>query len=141
MEFNSNEYSWKNVEVIVFGRPLVRILEVKYKFTQELKPIYGRGTKPQSIQPGNESFTGSYKIGQSELESLNKKATENGFDHFGQVEHSISICYAKNGVVVTDVIVGARISDFEKAMKQGDPDMEIDLPFQALKIEYQTLPV
>ncbi len=75
-DFNSSEYSWKDLEVVLLGRPLLRILEVKYKGSQETKAIYGRGSNPVGIQKGNKKYEGEIKIGQSELEALCDKAKQ-----------------------------------------------------------------
>ncbi len=141
MEFNSEEYSWKDISIIWLGRIVIRILEIKYKAKQELKPIYGRGSKPLALQSGNESYEGEIKLGQSEIEAAILKAQE--IDPNYNVLHlpstNITICYEKNGIVITDVCKGIKFKELEKALKQGDLDMEITLPWEGLDIEYNTL--
>lgn len=137
MEFNSAEYAWKDLEVVLLGRPLVRILEVKYKVSQETKEIYGRGSEPLGIQEGNRKYEGEMKIGQSELEALISKAQQmsSGSDPTRMPQFNISVSYSKNDVVVTDVLLGVKLNEFEKGMKQGDSDMEVSLPFKFLGIK------
>lgn len=137
MEFNSAEFAWKDLEVVMLGRPLVRILEVKYKVSQETKEIYGRGSEPLGIQEGNRKYEGSLKIGQSELESLTKKAQDikPGSDPTKIPAFNISVSYEKDGALVRDVLVGVKLNEFEKGMKQGDPDMEVDLPFKFMGVK------
>lgn len=138
MEFNSAEFAWKDIEAVMLGRSLVRLLEVKYKVTQESKEIYGRGSEPLGIQEGNRKYEGELKVGQSELESLIKKAQDllPQSDPTRMPAFNISVSYEKNGVVVTDVMVGVKLSEFEKGMKQGDSDMEVSLPFKCLGIKF-----
>lgn len=138
MEFNSAEYAWSDLEVVMLGRALVRILEVKYKTSREKKTIYGRGSEPLGIQKGNKKYEGQIKIGQGELEALIDKAQKSvpGGDPTDLPQFNISVAYEKDGILRTDVIVGVDLEDFEKGLKQGDSDMEIDLKFQALKIKY-----
>ena len=139
-DFNSDEYSWKDLEVILLGRPLVRILDIKYKGTQETKEIYGRGSDPVGIQKGNKKYEGEIKIGQSELEALIDKAksTTGSSDPLDLPPFDITVAYVKNGVVRTDVCPHVVLKDVEKAMKQGDTDMEVSVPFTCLKIKYNT---
>lgn len=138
MEFNTAEFAWKDIEAILLGRPVVRLLEVKYKTARETKAIYGRGDQPLGIQRGNKSYEGEIKIGQSELEALTRKAQQlmPNSDPTDLPAINVSISYAKDGALVTDVLVGVVLGEFEKGMKQGDFEMEVTLPFKCLAIRY-----
>ncbi|MDY0102826.1 MAG: hypothetical protein RBS07_07780 [Lentimicrobium sp.] len=138
MNFNTAEYAWKDIEVVMLGRPIVRLLEVKYKVTKETKEIYGRGQNPLGIQEGNKKYEGEIKIGQSELEALINKAQQvvPGSDPTDLPQFNVAISFEKLGVLRTDVLVGVKLQEFEKAMKQGDSDMEVSLPFKCLAIDY-----
>ncbi len=133
--FNSAEYSWNDLEVVMLGRPVVRLLEVKYKVTTETKEIYGRGGEPLGIQEGNSKYEGELKIGQSELEALIAKARtiKPGINPTRMPAFNISVMYSKDGVITRDVLVGVKIHEFEKALKQGDFEMEVSLPFKFLQ--------
>jgi hypothetical protein len=138
MEFNSAEYAWGDLEAVMLGRVLARLLEVKYKVTRETKEIYGRGNNPLGIQEGNKKYEGEIKIGQSELEALIDKAQQlsPGSDPTDLPQFNISVAYEKAGVLRRDVLVGVKLQEFEKGMKQGDSDMEVNLPFKCLAIQY-----
>jgi hypothetical protein len=132
-DFNTAEFAWKDIELVMLGRPLVRIVEVSYKVKREKKHIYGRGSKPLGVQKGNYMYEGQITIGQSELEALIRKMNDplsRSFD--------IDMAYRIEGdtTIVRDRIVGVDITEFEKAMKQGDLEMQIKLPFVALNIKY-----
>ena len=122
----------------MLGRPVVRLLEVKYKTKQESKLIYGRGAEPLGIQRGNRSYEGEMKIGQSELEALTRKAQElfPQSDPTGLPQFDISVSYSKDGILTRDILVGVTLDEFEKGLKQGDSDMEVALPFKCLAIQY-----
>lgn len=138
MDFNTAEFAWKDLEVVMLGRPIARLLEVKYKVTKETKEIYGRGQNPLGIQEGNKKYEGEIKIGQSELEALINKAQliTPGGDPTDLPQFNVAISYEKNGILLTDILVGVKLQEFEKGMKQGDSDMEVTLPFKCLAIEY-----
>lgn len=136
MDFNSSEYAWKDIEVVMLGRPLVRILETSYKVATEQIPLYGRGQKVLDINEGNESVSGSLKIGQSELEALIRKSKEYGASnptHLPKLDLVIS--YARNGIIIIDVVQGVKFQEFDKAMAQGAGAMEVTLPYIAMDVE------
>lgn len=136
MAFDTSEYAWKDIEVVILGRPLVRILEVKYEESQKLEEIYGRGQDPLNIQEGNRSYKGQLTLGQSELQAMHQIAKENGLDSILKLKFDVNIAYSLDGVVVRDVCRNGRIEKSEKGMKQGDTAMEIQLPFKFTKVDH-----
>lgn len=137
MAFNSKEYEWNNLELVMLGRPVTGIRGVTYKASQEKEVIYARGNKPRAIQKGNKSFEGKLSLLQSELEAL-LVAAGKGKDITDIPAFDVVVAYApgNGGVIVTDIIKNIEFTESEKALKQGDKFMEIELPFIALDIEY-----
>lgn len=136
-DFNSIEYAWKDLEVVLLGRPLVRILEVEYGVDAEKKHIYGRGKKVLGIQSGNEKPQGQITIGQSELEALIRKAKALlPGTKVTDISFNINVGYLAGTEIIRDRIVGASFTNFTKSMKQGDTDMQVKLPFIALDVEF-----
>lgn len=135
--FNTDEYAWKDIEVVLLGRVINRLLEVKYKTSQEQKEFYGRGNEPLGINSGNKKYAGSVKIGQSELKAMsdNAKKIDPDFDPTDFPYVDINVAYASGALIERDVIKGVKFTEFEKALKQGDTEMEIDIPFIALGIK------
>ncbi len=137
MEFNSSEYRWKDLTVVMLGRPLVRVLEVRYKTSVVKEVLRGRGSKGLGIQEGNEDVSGSIKIGQSELIALEREARQlfPGFKATDIPPFNLICAYERNGILTTDVVVSCSFNEYEKAMSQGATSMEIDMPFVALDVE------
>ena len=135
--FNSKEYSWSSIEIVMLGRPVTGIRGITYKASQEKEVIYGRGNKPRAIQHGNKSYEGTISLLQSELEAL-LLAAGKGKDITDIPAFDIVVAYVPEtpGGIITDIIKNVEFSEIEKALKQGDKFMEIDLPFIALGIEY-----
>lgn len=131
--FNSVEYAWKDLQVSILGRLLVRVLEVEYEDTVEHKEIYGRGNKPQGIQTGNYKFKGKLVVGQSEYNQMVKVAKESG-KRLGDISLDINIAYLLDGELRKDRVVGAKFGGSKKGLKQGDTEMEIELPYMAVDI-------
>lgn len=134
-DFNSIEYAWKDIEVVVLGRPLVRITEIEYTTEVEKKHIYGRGKKALGVQTGNEKVTGQLTIGQSELESLIRKAAESGKKPT-DISFDINVAYIQEGDIVRDRVIGASLTQMPKSMKQGDTEMAVKLPYIAVDVAY-----
>lgn len=135
---NGIEYGWGDVSVVVNGRDVARIRGIKYVSKQEMEHVYAKGNKPIAILTGNKSYSGELTILQSELNNLmllSKSKTL--FD----LQFNIVVCYgnaAKGELMTTDKIYGARFTDLDKNLKQGDKFMEVTLPYLCLDIEYNT---
>ena len=137
MAFDSSEYAWKDIEIVFLGRPIIRILEVKYEESLKLEEIYGRGQNPVGIQEGNFAYKGEIKLGQSEFEAMELAAKQQGLRSVLKMKFDVNIAYSLNGVVTRDVCRSGRMEKWEKGMKQGDTAMEIQLPFKFIGIDTQ----
>lgn len=132
------EYSWSEVEIVMFGRALRGFTGFKYKTAREKEALYARGKDPHSIQRGNKSYEGDITLLQSTLHQLDELAKENGYDDLTDLPaFPISVSYIPEagGTIITDVIQGAEFTDSEKGMAQGDKKMEVTLPWIALGIK------
>ena len=65
--FNTREYEWSDVTVVLGGRDVTGLRGIAYSEAQEKEALYAKGNKPHGIQRGNKSYTGSVRILQSEL--------------------------------------------------------------------------
>ena len=57
--FNSREYEWADITVVLGGRDITGLRSIRYKESQEKEAVYGKGNRPQAIQKGNKSYEGS----------------------------------------------------------------------------------
>lgn len=134
--FNSKEYSWSNIQVVLFGRVVIGIRGIKYKVSQEKEAVYGMGNKPLGIQSGNKSYEGEIMLLQSELEAIQRAAgTGNDLTDIPAFDIQVSYVDKATGVIVNDVVKFAEFTEAEKGMEQGDKFMEITMPFIALDIQ------
>lgn len=136
MAFDSQQFAFRDIRVVLLGREVVGFQGVKYKVKQEKEFLYGRGSKPLAVQSGNESVEGSLTFLQSELEALvaavktidpTKKLTQVSFD--------VVVTYGNSTDASTDILLGCQITEYEKGMAQGDKYMKIELPFMALDVK------
>lgn len=138
MVFNSKEYSWRSITVIIAGRPVTGIRGIEYTSAKEKEALYGKGDEPQAIQEGNKSYSGTVTLLQSELEALEAAAGGDVLD----VAMNILVSYGnpeRGDVIKTDLIRGAEFTSVPKGMNQNDKFMECSLEFVALKIEKNIL--
>lgn len=131
--FDSREYEWADVTVVMAGRDVTGIRGVSYTASQEKEALYAKGNKPHGIQRGNKSYEGSIRILQSELEALSAAAGGDVLD----VSFNIVVSYgnpSKGDIIRTDLLSGVEITSKPKSMNQNDKFMEIELPLVMLDV-------
>ena len=131
--FNSKEYEWADVTVVMAGRDVTGIRGVSYTSAQEKEALYAKGNKPHGIQHGNKSYEGSIRLLQSELIALNAAAGGDVLD----VNFNIIVSYgnpSKGDVIHTDLLVGVELTSKPKTLNQNDKFMEIELPLIMLDV-------
>ena len=134
--FNSKEYEFADLTVVIAGRDITGIRSIKYGSKQEKEALYAKGNKPHAIQKGNKSYEPNIGLLQSELEAI--IASSPNKDPL-DISFNVVVCYgnpSKGDAIVTDVIKGCEFTEIPKNLKQGDKFMEIELPGIALDIEF-----
>lgn len=132
--FDSREYEWADVTVVMAGRDVTGIRGVSYTSSQEKEALYAKGNKPHGIQRGNKSYEGSIRLLQSEYEALNAAAGGDALN----VSFNIVVAYgnpSKGDVIRTDLLMGVEITSKPKSLNQNDKFMEIELPLIMLDIK------
>lgn len=133
--FNSREYEWSDLTLILGGKDITGIRAVKYTEHQEKEYLYGKGNLPSSIQKGNLSYDGEIVITQSELESLRAVAKNNSILNL-QLDAVVNYGNPTDGdVMITDVLQGIQFTESPHGLKQGDKSMEITLPIIFLRLK------
>ena len=131
--FNSKEYEWSSISVVMAGRMVTGIRAIRYTKKQEKEALYAKGDRPHSIQRGNKSYDTSVTLLQSELEAIETAAGGDVLD----ASFDIIVSYGnplKGDVVHTDLIRGCELTEVPKGMSQGDRFAEHELPGIALDI-------
>lgn len=136
MEFNSKEYTFCDIVVIVLGRPVGTLRGIEYKVKKNKEALYAAGNKARSIQHGKREIEGTLTILQSDLIALDRAAQESGKKDCLDLDFDIVVSYVgENLVVTTDRIVTASLTDSSRSMKEGDLFMEVPLSFIALDVK------
>lgn len=126
--FNSREYEWSDINVVMAGRNVTGFRAVSYTSKQEKEALYAKGNKPHSIQRGNKSYEGSISLVQSEYEALKQAAGGDILD----ASIDLVVSYGnptKGDTIVTDLLQGVEFTDDKAEWKQGDKFQEKELPF------------
>ena len=136
--FNTREYEWSDVTVVLAGRDITGLRGISYSSAQEKEALYAKGNQPHGIQSGNKSYSGSIRLLQSELIALQQAAGGDVLD----ISADIVVPYgnpSKGDVIHTDLVRGMQFTESPKSLNQNDKFMEIELPFIALDIvnDYQ----
>lgn len=130
--FNSREYQWSDVSVMIGTNDIVGIRSVKYERTKEKELMYGKGNEPIAIQSGNVSYSGEISLTQSEYEALKKAGNGSILD----LQTTITVNYGnpdEGSVMTTDTLIGVQFTSEPNEFKQGDKMMEITLPIIFLR--------
>ena len=131
--FDSREYEWADITVLIGTRIIIGIRGVSYTNKQDKQPIYGKGNLPYAIQKGNKSFEGELTLNMSELLALQaESATGSVLD----LQVDITVCYGnptQGDVMHTDKLLGVQFTEEPQAMNQGDDHSEHSLPFVFLR--------
>lgn len=136
MAFNSREYEWADLTLILGGRDVTGFRAIKYAEKIEREAVYAKGRDAHSIQSGNSAVTGEVTMLQSEYEALVKS----GKGSVLSLSVDALVAYGNPltlDAIVKDRIVGLRFTEMSKELKQGDKFMEITLPFVALRVQNQ----
>lgn len=134
--FNSREYEWADLTLILGGRDITGIRGIKYTEKTEREALYAKGRNPYSIQSGNSSYEGEITMLRSEYDKLVKAGKGSvmslaldGLFSYGNP--------SAGDALMSDRASGIRFTEASKDFKQGDKFQEITLPFICLNIQNQ----
>lgn len=138
--FNSNEYAWIDINVVMLGREVVGLRGIEYKVKRQKEALFAAGKKARGIQKGKKEYEGTITLLQSEIIALDRAAQEKGYEDITDVDFDVIVSYLpENGIITTDKVINASITEIPRGMKEGDLQMEIALPFIALDVETNVL--
>lgn len=138
--FNSKEYDWTTVTVVLLGKPVEGIRGIEYKSKRAKELLFASGKKARGIQMGKKEYEGTITVLQSELIAMQTAAKAKGYEDVTDLEFDIIVSYiSETGVVQTDKVVNASITEAPNSIKEGDLYSEHALPFIACDVEYNVV--
>lgn len=137
MAFDSRQYEWADLSLVLGGRDLTGIRGLKYTEKAEKELLFAKGRNAHSIQTGNVSVEGEITVTQSELIALEQAG---GGSILGlNVDAVAGYGNPSAGTpLVSDRIIGISFTESPKEFKQGDKFMECTIPFVALRVKNQS---
>ncbi|MFK7113370.1 hypothetical protein V3468_02835 [Flavobacterium oreochromis] len=134
--FNSKQYAWKDITIVIGGRILEGVSEIEYTEKQEKETLRGRGDKGLAIIRGNKDFDGKLTIWQSELEAMVQDSPDKDVL---ALNFDVVISYIPDGIgqPVIDILKGCEFTEIKKGMKQGDKNMLVEMPIIFLDVKRQ----
>lgn len=137
MAFDSREYEWADLTLVLGGRDLTGIRGIKYSEKIEREPLFAKGRHAHSIQSGNQTVEGEVTVLQSEMEAL-IKAGRGSLLSLKGMDAIVTYGDATAGdAVITDRVENIYFTESSKELKQGDKNMEVTLPFVATRVRHQ----
>jgi hypothetical protein len=127
--FNSEEYGFSDIQIVMLGRPIVGLRGIKIKEMQEKKNVHGAGRKPIARSRGPINYEGSVKMLLSEVHALLQSQGQNG-SIVGIQPFDIPVVFAPRvtDVITTHVCEYVEFTECEININQGDTEVEVELP-------------
>jgi len=135
--FNSEEYGFVDLQVVMLGRPVIGLRGITYKVSQEKTNVYGAGSKPVARGRGPRTYEGEVRVLMSELRSM-LQSLGNGKDVTTIKPFDVVVAYAPSvaDVISTDRLVYCEFTECEIDVNQGDTEIEVALPIIMGDIEF-----
>lgn len=138
--FNTKQFAWIDVNVVLLGKPVTELRGIEYKSKRSKEALFATGKKARGIQMGKKEYEGTITVLQSELIAMHEAAKQAGYDDITDLEFDIIVSYiSESGVVQTDKVVNASITEAPNSIKEGDLYSEHALPFIACDVEYNVV--
>ena len=138
--FNTKEFSWIDVNVVLLGKPVTGLRGIEYKSKRQKEALFATGKKARGIQQGKKEYEGTITDLQSELIAMQAAAKQSGYDDITDLEFDIIVSYmSESGVFQTDKVVNASVTEAPNSIKEGDLYSEHALPFIACDVEYNVV--
>jgi hypothetical protein len=124
---NGVSYNWSNVQVVLFGVPVVGITSISYKRKQKKENNYGFGNQPVSRGYGNYEYDGSIELYLEEWKNI--IAASPGRDPLLISPFNITVIYGPSAVkITTDVLRAVEFMEDPFDAKQGDTKLTVKIP-------------
>lgn len=134
--FNSEEYGFVDLQVIMQGRPVIGLQGVQFEAEQQKGNIHGAGSKPIARTRGPVNYTGMVKVLMSELVALMQSQGQNQrLLKIRPFDIIVAFAPAVGDVVTTFRLVYCEFTKWGIDVKNGDQQIVVELPIVIGDIE------
>ena len=124
---NGVSYGWGNIQLVLFGVPVVGITKIDYKAKQTKENIYGSGYKPVSRGYGKYEYEGSIEIYTEEWKRIIAAAP--GRDPVSIAPFDIEVVFAGNRVAPEkDSLKMCEFLENPLSVSEGDTSIKVSIP-------------
>lgn len=129
MAFNSDEYGFIDLQVVMLGRPIISLRGLRYKSSQDKGNVHGAGKEPIARTRGQKNYDGTLRVLLSEIRAL-LQSLGNGKDILSIRPFDIVASYAPEagGVISTDLLQYVEFTECEIDVNNADQFIEVALP-------------
>lgn len=136
--FNSEEYGFSDLQVVMLGKPIIGLRGMRFKAMQEKSNVHGAGSKPIARTRGQVNYEGSVKILLSELNAMLISQGNPAKGVIGIKPFDIIVAFAPFvvDVITTHRLVYCEFTECEINVNNGDQEVEVELPIIIGDIEW-----
>ncbi len=130
---NGVRHAWADIKINLLGATVTGVTKIMYEDTLDIQDNYGAGSYPTDRGEGNYKANASITLKKYELERLQAAALSSGGSttRIQEIpEFDIVVAYMPKGqdVIKTDVIRNCRFTKNMRDAKQGDTNLEFEIP-------------
>lgn len=124
---NGVSYGWGNIQLVLFGVPVVGITKIDYKAKQNKENLYGAGYKPVSRGYGKYEYEGSIEIYTEEWKRIIAAAPSR--DPLSIAPFDIEVVFAGNRVAPEkDSLKMCEFLENPLSSSEGDTSIKVTIP-------------
>lgn len=124
---NGVSYSWSSIQFVLFGVPVIGIVDIEYKKKQTKTNNYGAGQDPVSRGYGKNEYEASIEIYLDEWRNIINAAPSNDPLSIGWFD--IQVIYGNNMASATrDILQAVEFLEDPFNAKEGDTKLTVKLP-------------
>jgi len=127
MLINGINYSWSSIQFVLFGVPVVGIVNIEYKRKQAKTNNYGAGLEPVSRGYGKREYDGSIEIYLDEWKKIIAAAPSRDPLQIGWFD--IPVLYGNSIADITkDTLQACEFLEDPFSAKEGDTKLTVKIP-------------
>lgn len=127
--FNSEEYGFTDIQVILQGRPVIGLQGVQFEATQEKTNVHGSGSRPIARARGPVNYSGTIKVLMSELAALQRSQGQNQrLLKIPPFDVIVAFAPSVGDLVTTYRLVYCEFTRWGVDVNQGDTQIVVELP-------------
>lgn len=125
--FSTEEFAWKDIQVVLGGRPIPELTMLEYDESQNKELIHASGYEPVTIGRGQKLY--SFKLGMLFSGHRSLVQSAGGGKILGLKNLDIIVNYSIDigGQIITDVLKGAEFTTNPFKSNRGETHIEYEL--------------